>query len=56
MGFDDVSEGVSALDGDGIGILAGGDQLVALLPANADLLGEVMLVVGLALVGHGYEA
>jgi hypothetical protein len=54
--FDNLTVRVGALDDHGVGVLAGGDQIVPLLPANANLLGQVVLVVGLALVGHGYEA
>jgi hypothetical protein len=43
-------------DGDRVGVFPGGHQFVALLPADAHLLREVVLVFGLALVGHGYEA
>ena len=49
---DDVAERVRAFDGDRIGILTGGDQFVAFLAADAQLLREILPLVSTPLIGH----
>ena len=40
MGGPDLAQGAGSRDGDGIGVVTGGELLGPLLPANPELLGE----------------
>ncbi len=46
MGGADLAQGVGSRDGDGIGVVAGGEHLGPLRPAHPDLLGETRVVLG----------